>query len=138
MFIREKYNSIPTLNDLNNYINNPLWEEFFNYIIDTYKAKYIFEFSKCSWEYGWNLKFKKSNKTICTIYPRENYFLTLIVISKKEKELISSIYNSLSPNVKIILKNTPEANNQRWLIIELEDNDETYRDVKKLIDLRFN
>ena len=44
------------------------------------------EFSKCSWEPGWNVKFKKSGKTLCTVYPRENYFTVIVVIGKKEKE----------------------------------------------------
>ncbi|ENY8421311.1 DUF3788 family protein [Clostridioides difficile] len=31
-------------------------------------------FSSCSWEFGWNIKFKKPRKNLCTVYPKENYF----------------------------------------------------------------
>ena len=56
--------------------------------VSKYNCKEQIEFSSCSWEYGWNVKFKKSGKTLCTIYPRENYFTVLVVVGKKEKDAV--------------------------------------------------
>ena len=84
MFNREDFSHIPTEYEMKEYINNDLWEDFCKYMKNKYNINPKFEFSKCSWEYGWNVKFKKASKSLCTIYPRENYFTMLVVIGKKK------------------------------------------------------
>lgn len=133
---KKDFSHIPTECEMKEYINNDLWEEFSQYMKNTYNVIPKFEFSKCSLEYGWNVKFKKSGKTLCTVYPRENYFTVLVVIGKKEKETFENIYSSLSYDIQQIYKETEEGNNQKWLMIDLEDNDKRYEDVKKIIEIR--
>lgn len=133
---KEDFSHIPTECEMKEYINNDLWEDFSQYMKNTYNVIPKFEFSKCSLEYGWNVKFKKSGKTLCTVYPRENYFTVLVVIGKKEKETFENIYSSLSYDIQQIYKETEEGNNQKWLMIDLEDNDKRYEDVKKIIEIR--
>lgn len=134
--LKEDFSHIPTECEMKEYINNDLWEDFIQYMKNTYNVIPKFEFSKCSLEYGWNVKFKKSGKTLCTVYPRENYFTVLVVIGKKEKETFENIYLSLSYDIQQIYKETKEGNNQKWLMINLEDNDKRYEDVKKIIEIR--
>ena len=38
--------------------------------------------------------------------------------------------------IQQIYNNTEEGNNQRWLMIDLEDKDKRYEDVKKIIEIR--
>ena len=85
MFNRNDSTSTPSLEEITNSVNNPLWEDFCTYMHQQYHAKPEFTFSKCSWEYGWNIKFKKGSKSLCTVYPRENFFVLMVVIGKKEK-----------------------------------------------------
>lgn len=118
------------------YINNPLWENFYNHMEEVYHIEPRFEFSKCSWEYGWNAKFKKGSKSLCTIYPRENYFTAMVVIGKKEKEHFEEMLPSLCIEIQKIYAETKEGNGQRWLMIDLEDEDETYFDVLKILAIR--
>ena len=94
------------------------------------------EFSKCSCEYGWNVKFKKASKSLCTIYPRENYFTMLVVIGINEKENFEEMLSLFCYEIQQIYNNTEEGNNQRWLMIDLEDKDKRYEDVKKIIEIR--
>lgn len=136
MFYKEDMSHIPTEYEIKKYINNNLYDDFCKYIKNTYNIAPKFEFSKCNWEYGWNIKFKKGSKTLCTIYPRENYFTVLIVIGKKEKENIDNRLYSFSNKIQTIYKETKEGNNQKWLMIDLEDKDKWYEDVKKIIELR--
>lgn len=79
---------VPSLEEIEEYIHNSLFTELCNNIKLKYNCKEQIDFSFCSWEYGWNVKFKKSGKTLCTIYPRENYFTVLIVVGKKRKMLL--------------------------------------------------
>lgn len=136
MFERENFNHIPTEYEIETYINNNLWVDFCEYMKNTYNVALKFEFSKCSWEYGWNIKCKKGSKSLCTVYPRENYFTILIVIGKNEKKIFEDIFSSFSSEIKKIYKETPEGNGQRWLMIDLENYDKRYKDVKKIIEIK--
>lgn len=133
---KEDFSHIPTECEMKEYINNDLWEDFSQYMKNTYNVIPIFEFSKCSLEYGWNIKFKKSGKTLCTVYPRENYFTVLVVIGKREKEAFENIYPSFSYDIQQIYEETKEGNNQKWLMIDLEDDDKRYEDVKEIIGIK--
>lgn len=91
-----------------------------------------FEFSRCSWEYGWNLKYKKSGKTLCTIYPREHYFTVMVVLNCTDPSLSDKIPTSL----KDLFHQTQEGNHQRWMMIDLEEEGTLMQDVIALIQLR--
>ena len=80
MFSKEDFSYIPTEYEMSNYINNELWNKFCEFIKSNYNVNPRFEFSKCSLEYGRNVKFKNGSKTLCTVDPRENYFCVMIVI----------------------------------------------------------
>ena len=136
MFEKEKFNHIPTEYEMKQYINNTLWENFCEFMRNTYNATIKFEFSKCNWEYGWNVKFKKGSKSLCTVYPRENYFTILIVIGKREKKLFEDMFSSFSSDIQKIYKETSEGNGQKWIMIDLENKDNKYEDVKKIIEIR--
>lgn len=127
---------VPTIEELWEYVGNSLLEDFCRIMDEEYKANCKIEFSKCSWEYGWNIKFKKSGKGLCTIYPRENYFTVLVVVGAKEKEPVETILPELSTVTQDIYHQTKEGNGQRWLMIDLEDADGVYEDVLKLIAIR--
>ena len=93
----KNYNYCPDIGEISEYIRNSLFNDFCAEIVKEYNAKYKVEFSKCSWESGWNIKFKKSGKTLCTVYPRENYFTVLVVVGVKEKEAVEELLFNLSP-----------------------------------------
>lgn len=132
----KNYNYLPTMDEISAYIKNPLFDDFYTEIVKCYKVQPKIEFSKCSWEYRWNIKFKKSGKNLCTVYPRENYFTVLIVLGVKEKLAVEAIFSTLSPIIQEIYHQTKEGNGQRWLMINLEDKDKLYRDVLELINIR--
>lgn len=75
----------PTLDEIGEYIKNAVFLKFCKRIKETYACSENIEFSSCSMEPGWNIKFKKAGKTLCTIYPREAYFTVMAVIGRKEK-----------------------------------------------------
>lgn len=80
---------IPSYEDIRAYIDEakPVWDELVLYIEETYNAKPQLDYSKCSAQPGWNVKNKKSSKSLCTLYPMPNYFIALVVISEKIKVL---------------------------------------------------
>ncbi|WP_303971488.1 DUF3788 domain-containing protein [Faecalicoccus pleomorphus] len=129
---------IPSFDELAGYIQNPLFLDFCSDIKSKFCTKEQFDFSSCSWEYGWNVKFKKAGKNLYTFYPREGYFTVLIVIGKKQKEAVEAILSECSNALREIYYHTKEGNGQKWLMIDLEDKDRIYNDVFHLINIRKN
>lgn len=128
----------PTLEEIGIFIRNPVFSQFCLDIQKKYGCKEKIEFSSCSWAKGWNIKFKKSGKSLCTLYPRESFFTVLIVIGKREKESTEAILTSCTPQLQEIYQLTKEGNGQRWLMVDLEDQDDLYRDVFRLLEIRFS
>ncbi len=135
MDINNKSNC-PTLKEIGQYIGNPLFDKFCSVVMDEYGCVEKIEFSSCSWEAGWNVKFKKSGKTLCTIYPKKSYFTVMVVIGQKEKPLAELLLPSLSPELQDIYRNTKEGNGQKWLMIDLKNEGETYAGTLRLVRLR--
>ena len=65
-------------------VNSPLFESLCSYLEETYQCKPVVEFSKCSMQYGWNIKYKKGGRSLCTLYPQDGSFLALVVIGQRE------------------------------------------------------
>ncbi len=131
-------NHTPTEYEMSDYIKNKLWDDFCDYLKEKYHIHPLFTFSKCSMEYGWNIKFKKGSRAVCTVYPRQGYFCIMIVVGTKEKAGFEEMMHSLSDDIIQIYRDTREWNGQRWLLIDLEDDDKNYQDVKRIIDLRMH
>ena len=126
----------PTLDELGAYIRNPLFPKFCGEVMETSSCRAAAEFSACSWEKGWNVKFKKAGRTLCTVYPRENYFTVLLVVGRKEKTPFEEILPGCCPALREIYASTREGNGQRWLMVDLEDGGELYRDVFRFLAIR--
>ena len=126
----------PTLDEIGTYIQNPVFQKFCSEIKDAYKCTEKIEYGCCSMEPGWNVKIKKSGKSLCTLYPRESYFTAMIVVGRKEKESVEEILPECTSRLQEIYEETKEGNGQRWLMIDLEDHDSMYHDVLRLIKIR--
>lgn len=131
-------NNQPTIEAISEYVRNPVFMQFCLEIKNTYKCNEKIEYSSCSWEKGWNIKFKKAGKTLCTVYPRECYFTVMIVIGTKEKASVEAILPECTAELSDIFNQTKEGNGQRWLMIDLEDKEDLYNDVLRLIQIRRN
>lgn len=129
-------NHKPNIEEMGAYINNPLFTELCRHLEKEYKALCKIEYSKDVWLRGWNIKFKKAGKSLCTVYPKENYFTVLVVVSAKEKETTENLLPQMSGELQKIYAETKEGNGQKWMMIDLKTSDALYSDVLKLIRIR--
>ena len=90
----------PSFEELTEYIRNPVFRIFSQKIRTDYNCREKIEYSSCSLEKGWNIKFRKSGRTLCTIYPRESYFTVMLVVGLKEKELFESMLSNCTKKCK--------------------------------------
>lgn len=130
---------IPSFENIREYIGEakPNWDELILYIEETYKAKQHLEYSKCSAQPGWNVKYKKSSKSLCTLYPMPNYFIALVVVGAKEEHEVELAMEAgiFSDYVKELYQKTAFYAMGRWLMIEVKQKD-VLNDVKRLIEIR--
>ena len=55
---------------------------------------------------------------------------------KKKKTLSKAILQEFNPILRDIYCQTKDGNGQRWLMIDLEDKENMYSDIFRLIDIR--
>ena len=129
-------NYLPELYEISEYIENSLFDELCKIMIDEYQAKVRIEFSKDVWARGWNIKFRKSGRSLCVVYPKKKYFTLLIVIGRREKEMFDHQYDQLTDEMRNIYLSTKEGMDQRWLMIDITSENEVYLDALRLIKIR--
>lgn len=129
-------NHVPDIEQISKAVDNPLFDRFYNFVIDEYKALCKIEYSKDVWAPGWNIKLRKAGKSLCVIYPRERSFTVLVVVGKKEKDRVLSLLPNLCEEMQSLYYSTKEGNGQRWLMIDLKSRDRLYEDTLQLIRIR--
>lgn len=128
----------PHLSELSSYVANPLFDVMIDYLMTTFQTTPTIEYSKDSLLRGWNIKFRKSEKSLCVIYTKVGYFTVLVVVGKKEKEQVEGILHHLTFNMQNIYRDTKEGMGQRWIMIDLHSQDDLYHDVLTLIHIRMD
>ena len=72
----------PTESELKDFVGTELFTDLHSHLCDRYKVKPKMVYSNCAmdgntWR-GWNIKYQKNGKSLCTIYPQQGYFLVLV------------------------------------------------------------
>lgn len=125
----------PSMEQIADFINNPLWAEFNSRIQSAYQIEPSVEHSRCSLQAGWNIKYKKGGKSLCTLYPMQGYFIALVVVGRRELTEAELLIPVCSDYVQTVFKNTEPGNGQKWLMLEVRDR-KIMEDVFSLISLR--
>ena len=128
----------PDMSEICDYIDNPLFMELCCHLTSEYGALYSIDYSGDSNLAGWNLRYYKSGRTLCRMYPRRGYFSVLVVIGRREAERVAELLSGMSDEMREIYENTKEGMGQRWLIYDLHEDCALYNDTKTLINIRRN
>jgi len=72
----------PTESEIKEFVGTELFTDLDNHLRENYKIKPKLAYSGCAmdnniWR-GWNIKYQKSGKSLCTIYPQQGYFMALV------------------------------------------------------------
>ena len=60
----------------------------------------------------------------------------MIVVGEKKKMSVEAVLPELSPYLREVYAQTREGNGQKWLMIDLEDEGDVYKDARRLIQIR--
>ncbi len=116
-------NHSPTLTEINSYIGGTageLWLELTDYLEDKFRVKPKSAYSACSGKPGWNIKYHKSGKALCTLYPENSKFIVLVVVTLTFVENLNNTGYS-DPFVWEIIEEAKPFNKTKWLMIPVED-----------------
>ena len=113
------------------------WSTLVETIETTYNVTPRLEYSTCSGQPGWNVKYKKGGKSLCTLYPMEDYFIVLVVVGTREENEVQLAASAgvFCDEVRELYENTKFSAMGKWLMIQVKGQQEA-EDVLKLIEIR--
>jgi AraC family transcriptional regulator len=130
----------PSEEQIAEFIATPLWADLTDYLEQTYKIKPKSSYSGCAmdggiWK-GWNIKYKKSGKSLCTLYPKQGYFLSLITVSEKDAAEADLLIPLCCDYVKDLYNRAEFGKNYGKMMGIEVTSEEILRDMKELIAIR--
>lgn len=107
----------PTENEILKTIGkkSSLWVELRDYLEQHYdfSPELVFYGKK----YGWTIRYRKSGKTLCSLFPEAGAFTVLIVLGSKDVEKTLSTMGKLNSKVKSLFEGTEQFHDGCWLWI---------------------
>jgi hypothetical protein len=124
---------IPTEKELNQLMGEDIyitWHAINKFIEDNYDMDML-------WNNGgktgiYELKYRKSGKTFCALYPREKGIRILIIFGKIEREKFESSRGDFSEYISNFYDNTHQYHDGKWLYLEIIG-DTAIGDIEKLL-----
>jgi hypothetical protein len=109
------------------------WTELRQFIEDNYDfmPETVFYGAK----YGWTVRYRRSGKTLCSLFPEKGGFSVLLVLGRKDSEKALSMRDELSTRMITILRSTEQLHDGRWLWIRMSTINDV-DDVKKLLQTK--
>jgi hypothetical protein len=83
-------------------------------------------------KYGWSIRYRKSGKSLCTLYPEKGAFTILIVLGKEEVEQFEGQMNDFGTEFVKLFRSAQQFHDGRWLWIRVLDKSDT-EDVRRLL-----
>ena len=117
------------------YIASPLWDDLNRFVSDNYEVTPSYSYSVCSGQPGWNVKYRKAGRSLCTLYPMPGFFIALVVIGGKEEAEARLALPAWDPYTRKLFEDSVSMAGGRWLMISVTS-ERVLEDAKRLIQLR--
>lgn len=127
--------SKPDPKQIGEFIDSPVWTELIQFLEKNYQIRPNIEYSCCSMARGWNVKYKKAGRAVCTLYPDQGKFTCLVSIGNREADEAEAALSVCTPYVRELYENTKPFQGSRWLMIDVTG-EPVLQDVKRLIEIR--
>lgn len=125
----------PSVEEMAAFVSSDLWGKLTSFLETAYQINPKQNYSKCSGQPGWNVKYQKSGKSLCVLYPMEGFFIALVVIGEKEKHEMELLLPALSPVTQTAYKDAIGIMNAKWLMLSVTTQ-QMLEDVEALVQLR--
>ncbi|MDU1413827.1 MAG: DUF3788 domain-containing protein [Clostridium sp.] len=127
---------VPTEEELNQLMEEDVfktWCAINNFIKDNYDMDML-------WDNGgktgaFELKYRKSGKTFCALYPRDKGMRILIILGKNEREKFENSRKDFSEYINDFYDNTHQYHDGKWLYLDII-NSTVITDIEKLLFIK--
>ena len=125
----------PTEDDITKTVGkkSSLWLEIQKYLEEYYD--FTPELIYYGQKYGWTLRYRKSGKTLCSLFPEKDAFTVLVVLGRIEVEKTFSIIDMLNLEVRTLFENAEQKRDGRWLWIRVLINADV-ESIKVLLNIK--
>ena len=126
---------VPTEQEITDFIGEPaklVWVRLSQFLRENYEIVPELIFDK---KHGWDMRYRKSGKTLVTLTPEKGAVRILIVLGRDESVKALSMKEELSPKMHIVIENTKQLHDGRWLWIRLFQTREV-EDIERLLSLK--
>lgn len=125
----------PSWNELRAQVASPLWDALCAELSEAFGVRPLLQYSRCSLAPGWNVKYRKSGRALCTLYPRPGGFSCMVCVGSREAPAAETFLACSDGPARELYRNAAPLNGTRWLMLEI-DGEPALRDALELIRLR--
>ena len=125
----------PTLEEIDAYAHTPLWPQLRAYLAAAYGAGPRLEYSRCGLEPGWNVKFRRGSKSLCTVYLRPGFVTAMVSVAPKDEEAAQMALLTCTAETQAVYHRSAASKMGRWLMLDITS-PEMLEDVKALLAVR--
>jgi hypothetical protein len=125
----------PGFEEISSFVDSTFWDEARGTLEGGIQVAPRLEYSRCSMQKGWNVKYKKGGRSLCTLYPMAGHFLALVVIGKREEVNMPIVLPELNEQTQALYHRTPSSMGGRWLMLKVGD-EFALHDLISLVRLR--
>lgn len=109
------------------------WKEITDFLRDNYD--FVPEKKNYGKNWGWVIRYRKSNRTWIALYPEKDCFTTQIIFGKKEVEKFQATRDDFGDVVINKFDSTKQLHDGRWMFFSIEDTT-LVDDLKKLMKIK--
>ena len=125
----------PLEEEIINFIGEPAegaWVKLRQFLKENYDIVPEMIFDK---KHGWDVRYRKSGKTLVTLTPEKGAVRVLLVLGREESEKALSMRDELSSKMHKQIENTKQLHDGRWLWIRLFQAKDA-EDIEKLLPIK--
>jgi hypothetical protein len=110
-----------------------LYDSLLEFLSHNYQVEPLVEFGGA--KYGWQLRYRKGSKPLCTIYPEAGAFTVLVVLGRDESDKALAAQDTLHPTFRKALLEAHVYHDGRWLWLRVLS-EEDLEDIKTLLAIK--
>jgi len=125
----------PTDQEITDFIGEPAigaWVKLRDFLREKYDIVPEMIFDR---KQGWDVRYRKSGKTLVTLTPEKGAVRILMVLGREESDKALSLKNELSPKMYDLIQNTKQLHDGRWLWIRLFQTKDA-EDLERLLPIK--
>lgn len=128
----------PSMTEITASISAPArgrWLHMNAFLAETFQSAPQVEYSVCAGQPGWNVKYKKGSKALCTLYPQQDDFIALVVLGQAQREVFELTREDYSGYTTALYDQCRLFNGTKWLMVRVSE-EAVFEDVKRLVLLK--